>query len=54
MEHHHILTALMDRLDFLVDQLNMKELLKFAVIMPGEQYHIIGSQIILHKQFAIN
>ena len=54
MDLYHTLIVLMERLDFLVDPLNMKELLRYVVIVPGGQYLTIQFQILLHKQFAIN
>ena len=51
---HLILIVLMERLGCLVDQLIMKELLRYVVIMLGEQYHIGLSPTMLLKQFAIS
>ena len=54
MDLYHTLIVLMERLDFLVDLLNMKELLRYVVIVPGGQYLTLQFQILLHKPFVIN
>ena len=50
----HILIVLMVKLDCLVAPLNMKELLRFVVIMLGGQYLLTGIITVLLKLFVIH